>query len=205
MSYSEEWYKSRARKSLDEDYENTNGENHFLSKLEDDEVLLDVDKNSRPMFYEMVMNNPCLTEESKNQFINKFWNKFSNPKKIKYRKSVIGKYLFWLDKNFIGVVDNIMDVKDYISEHNNRYLIQITQRVGEKQFSKIIIRGNYEEEYNGFGTVLDTFEINTYLTNNLIPKSTDTFLSGKYVVDTGCSCTSMCNLDYSARVGFYKY
>ena len=192
--YSQDWYKSRARKPLDDDNtEEIKGECNFLYK--EDESLLNIDPSNYPLFYEMVINNPCLLKKSKTQFLKKFWKKYSNPKNIEFRKSVIGKYLFWFDKEFIGVIDNIMDVSNYISEKNNRYLIQISNRC-EKQFLNTIIQGTYVEEYNGFGNILDTFEVNTYLINSTIPKNKDTFLIGKYIVDCGCTCTSMANLDY---------
>jgi hypothetical protein len=86
-----------------------------------------------PIFYDMVITNNYLTKSSKTQFLKKFWNKYNND--IEYRKSVIGKYLLWVNKKFIGIVDNILDVDNYGPRTDLKYLIQITNN-GEKNIQK---------------------------------------------------------------------
>lgn len=83
-------------------------------------------KEEEPDFYDMVMSDTHLTKTSKNKFIKSFWNIYIKSENIDFRKSVIEKYLFWLNKKFIGVIDNLNDTDNYGKNSDDKFLIQIS-------------------------------------------------------------------------------
>lgn len=122
--HSKKWYENKSRRPVDQQIKDFN----------EDISLVNIDNNNYPLFYQMVINNEYLPTKSKNQFIKKFWNKYKVVDNIEYRISVIGKYLFWFDKEFIGVVDNIFDTSVYTSLDNDRYFIQITNKINNWRY-----------------------------------------------------------------------
>ena len=103
--------------------QNINNDSCYISN----DNLINIKEGEIPMFANMVFNDKYLNKSSINTFIKKFWNKYINPENIEFRKSVVGKYLFWFNKKFIGVIDNIDDCDTYgNSMYDTRYLIQIS-------------------------------------------------------------------------------
>ena len=117
--YSEEWFSIRAGINL------SCSEKRCLY-LNKDISLLEYSNDNLPIFYDMVISDDFLTQVSKDQFIINFWEKYTKSKK--YRQKVIGKYLFWFNKKFIGVIDDIMIVDYYGTRKDSKYLIQISNR-----------------------------------------------------------------------------
>jgi len=104
---------------------NKEDEIHF-QHVQDIDSLINFDEGNEPDFYWMVLSDTHLNNVSKSDFIDNFWNKYKNPKNIKFRKSVVGKYLFWLNKEFIGVINSIDDVDDYGNYSDDKFIIQIS-------------------------------------------------------------------------------
>jgi hypothetical protein len=103
-----------------------------------------------------------------------------NLKNLNFRKEVVGKYLFWFNKEFIGVIDTIPDVRKYGSSKDDRYLIQITEN-SESAFIRTI-EGSYKSE--------------VFLTNKLNPKNGDVIFYNDMIIDTGCTSSDLLNTDY---------
>ena len=110
-------------------------ENINEEKYNCDEKLINYKKGDIPSFFEMVVNNEYLKEDSKLEFYEKFWKKYSNPKNIKFRKDNIGKYLFWFNKKFMGTINNVKESYDYGTWKDDKYLIQITNKI-ESAYNK---------------------------------------------------------------------
>ena len=110
-------------------------ENINEEKYNCDEELINYKKGDIPSFFEMVVNNEYLKEDSKLEFYEKFWKKYSNPKNIKFRKDNIGKYLFWFNKKFMGTINNVKESYDYGTWKDDKYLIQITNKI-ESAYNK---------------------------------------------------------------------
>jgi len=140
--YSDEWFSKFSTKPITENNNLLNSEKKYC-KFEEDKSLIDFSPDNLPLFYNMIMDDEYLTEESKNEFINEFWNKYIKTKK--FRKSVIGKYLFWFNKIFIGVIDNICDVDDYGTRADSKYIIKISNQV-EKNYKKHVLLDTYKNE-----------------------------------------------------------
>ena len=139
---------------LRQKHNNLEEENYYC-----DENLINITEGEIPNFAKMVFTDTYLTEDAKNQFKKKFWKKFSNVKNLKYRESVIGKYLFWFNQTFIGVIDDMLECKKYGNPRiDNRFLIQITN-LRETEYSSFSIDSNYGLDKKTFTNVINTFKI----------------------------------------------
>ena len=112
-----------------------------------DELLINIKEGEIPLFAEMVFKDKHLTKKAIKEFEIKFWKKFSNPKNSKYRKSAIGKYLFWFNQKFIGLIKNLKDTDKYGTGLDDRYLIQITNFC-ESAYSSIDLESSYSNDLN---------------------------------------------------------
>ena len=150
--------------------------------------LVNFTENETPFFIKMVLNDDHLNEVSKKEFKKKFLLKYLRD--INYRKKVIGKYLFWFNKKFMGLIDDIYDSIEYGTSKDDRYFIQISNHF-ESSFLNHSIQGNYMDEYNGYGKVLNTFNTNLLISNSENPKKNDVILESYMIIDTGCTITSL--------------
>ena len=112
------WNIERAKLPINED--------ECVQNFQSIESLINFKDGEEPDFYDMVMSDTHLTKTSKNKFIKSFWNIYIKSENIDFRKSVISKYLFWLNKEFIGVIDNLNDTDNYGKNSDDKFLIQIS-------------------------------------------------------------------------------
>ena len=100
----------------------------YLKQYNMEDSIVNFDKNNEPLFINTVLTDTYLTKKSKTQFINKFLNRFKNPNEIEFRKSVVGKYLLWINKKFYGVIDNVNSVDIIGTDSDDKYTIKITNK-----------------------------------------------------------------------------
>ena len=102
-----------------------------FNKNKKNEINYNGTKN--PNFYNIIINSEIMMQKSKDQFLEKFWIKFSNSKNKNFRKSVFGKYLFWLNDEYIGVIDCLSDLDSYGNVCDKKFIIFIGEE-NEKEF-----------------------------------------------------------------------
>lgn len=136
-----------------------------------------------PDFINLILEDDYLNEKSKKDFdLINFLDK--SPEGLKYRKKTVGKFLFWLNKKFIGVINNSDDTLLYGKRGDNKFLVQIGTHT-EKSYSKII-----------HGKFLDVFYVNLKLTNKRNPTNANEVFNSRMIIDTGCTLTDLPNDDY---------
>ena len=84
--------------------------------------IINYDGLSNPHFYNVVINSEILSEKYKIQFLDEFWKKFSNPKNKNFRKKVYGKYLFWINGEFMGDLDDANNFGSYKDDKFGIYI-----------------------------------------------------------------------------------
>lgn len=178
-----------ARKKINSNENEGEHSQHFQSI----DSLINFKEGEEPDFYDMVMTDTYLNTKSKTDFIKKFWNKYKKSKNIEFRKLNVGKYLFWLNKEFIGIIDSIDNVDDYGDYNDNKFVIQISNDY-ETAFSKYVIKNNINDISDD--NIVNLFKVNVKLSNKENPKPDDAIFDREMIIDTGCSITDLAIGDY---------
>ena len=87
--------------------------------------IIDYDGHTNPHFFNVVINSKVLNENSKTQFLEHFWTEFSDPDNIFFRKNVYGKYLFWINGEFMGCINCLEDANNYGTYRDDKIGIYI--------------------------------------------------------------------------------
>lgn len=152
--------------------------------------IINYDGINKPHFYDVVLNSEILSKNAKDQFIKKFWIKFSNLKNKKFRENVFGKYLFWINMEFIGYIDCLDDANNYGSYKDDKLSIYI----GEKSDTEYISFLNPIIESTDL--YVNVFTVPVCITNKCNPKNTDTIHTSNMIIDTGCTTSEYPFLRY---------
>ena len=183
---------------------NNYDEDECVQNFQSIESLINFKDGEEPDFYDMVMSDTHLTKTSKNKFIKSFWNIYKKSENIDFRKSVIGKYLFWLNKKFIGVIDNLNDTDNYGKNSDDKFLIQISDTY-ESSFLSCTIK-NYINDFSK-SNILDVFRVNIIISNKKNPEISDSIFTRKMIIDTGATISDLPVCDYwnFSKLKFEEY
>lgn len=94
---------------------------------------INFDKNNLPYFATIVLNDNYFTKENKKKFKSGFLDKYLRYKK--FREQVDGKFLFWLNKVFVGVIDKSDDTELFGKIGDDKTLVHISNNNETTLFS----------------------------------------------------------------------
>lgn len=156
--------------------------------------IVNLEKSEIPNFVNLILEDNFLNNKSKEDFKKKFLVYFLDESEngFKFRKKNAGKFLFWLNKKFIGVIDNSDDTLLYGVRGDDKLIVQISNFT-EKKFNKTIYGNIIIKDDHNF---LDVFYVNLLLTNKKNPIDNTDVFSSRMLIDTGCTLTDLPNTDY---------
>ena len=177
--------------SCNYNFQNSREKINILRSIEKEHNLCELTKmlvnDEIPDFYNIIMIDPYLTEESRKDFINNFWIYYESD--IEFRKNVLEKYLFFFNKKFMGILNSSDETENYGKQSDNKFIVKISNDY------KTMYNCHHLVNYKN-GTHLNSFKVEGKVSNTNDKKTEEIFFKNTLLIDTGCTITEFFNYDY---------
>ena len=139
-----------------------------------------------------VKRDTYLSKEAKTQFKIKFLKLYLEDED--FRKEVEDKYILFINQEYIGVYPTINSMMYLGKSRDNKYCIKIS---GHTEYALAKHSVPIEISKDKFGKdCIKTFKSNGFMSNVENPGTYDNLFEKYMTIDTGCTTTSLLNIDY---------